>query len=123
MTDTAKASRRAFLVGLREDGSPTCHPMVAIERDGAPAFNTYRKSAKARNFLRDPRAAAMLLNDWQAPPSTAQMVTGIMEEVDLPAPDIPAERGALDVPETVSDRAQRRVAEGKRMVFRLRPAD
>lgn len=121
MTDTPKR-RRGFLFGLREDGSPTCHPMVAHEQDGAPAFNTYRKSVKAQNFLRDPRAAVLLLDDWQVPPSTAQVVTGVMEEIDpIVRAEAPAEGGPGAVPQSVADRVQRRVAAGKRMYFRLRP--
>src|SRR5262249_33822205 len=34
MVQAKNEARRAFLFGLREDGSPTCHPMVAIEREG-----------------------------------------------------------------------------------------
>ena len=117
-------SRRAFLFGLREDGSPTCHPMVAVELGGAPAFNTYRKSAKARNFERDPRAAVVLLDDWESPPSKALVVTGLMEETDSvtrgDAGSTSVEGAVTEVPQSVTTRVQRRVDEGKRIYLRLR---
>jgi hypothetical protein len=119
------APRRAFLFGLREDGSPTCHPMVAIEADGETVFNTYRKSAKARNFLREPRAAVVLLPDWEAPPGEARVLKGALQETRAPDAADAAETDAGEklqsVPQSVSDRVQRRVGEGKRMYFRLRP--
>ncbi len=126
MTEPAAQARRAFLVGLREDGSPTCHPMVALEKDGAPAFSAYRKSVKVRNFERDPRAAVILLDDWQAPPANAQLVTGVMEEIDsltLTSPTSQSDSETLAVPQGVADRAQARVSEGKRLYLRLRPDD
>ena len=119
------ASRRAFLFGLRADGSPTCHPMVALEKDGAPVFNTYRKSVKTRNFQDDPRAAAVLLDDWSTPPSAAQVVTGVMEEIEpidpAAASATQAAEPTLHVPDSVKDRVQRRVDAGKRIFLRLRP--
>jgi hypothetical protein len=121
---TKNEARRAFLFGLREDGSPTCHPMVAIEREGQAVFNTYRKSAKARNFQHDPRAAVVLLPDWQAAPCEAQVLTGVLEETDPigagQADDGGTGEGVAGVPQTVSARAQRRVDDGKRMYVRLR---
>ena len=109
-------THRAFLVGLREDGSPTCHPMVAIDLDGTIAFNTYRKSAKAQNFRRDPRAAVALLQDWQAPPHTRRNVTGFLEEMDPPATNAPGE-SSVEVQDAT---ARRRGNMEKRMYLRLR---
>lgn len=120
MTDIKTESRRAFLFGLREDGSPTCHPMVALDTEKGLVFNAYRKSAKARNFLREPRASLVLLPDWRTPPSKAQMLTGSMEEIASPRPMAAAEGESLPVPDGVAGRAQQRMAEGKRMFFRLR---
>lgn len=100
--------------------------MVAVEMHGAPAFNTYRKSAKVRNFVRDPRAAVALLDNWESPPSEAQVITGLMEETDpLPRTDggsASAEGAVSDVPQSVTSRVQRRVDEGKRIYLRLRTA-
>jgi molybdenum cofactor cytidylyltransferase len=55
---------RSFLLTLRRDGSPTAHPMTALLDAGRLTFNTYRKSAKARNLERDPRLAAVLLDGY-----------------------------------------------------------
>jgi len=119
--------KRAFLFGLRADGSPTCHPMVGIEQDGALHFNTYRTSAKAQNFLREPRAAAVVLDDWTTPPAEAKTLAGVMHEVEPPvAPGSEAAGGEVaasgpaTVPASVTERVQRRVSTNKRMYFRLR---
>ena len=119
---TTQAHKRAFLFSLRADGSPTCHPMTSFEKDGAPAFNTYRKSAKTKNLLRDPRAAVVLLEDWSVSPSTARCLIGVMEETApiasaAPAPD-QAESGS--VPAAVVSRVNDRVAEGKRIYLLLK---
>jgi hypothetical protein len=119
---TTQAHKRAFLFSLREDGSPTCHPMMSLEKDGAPAFNTYRKSAKTKNLVRDPRAAVVLLDNWSVSPSTARCVTGVMEETAPIAPAAPppdrAETGS--VPTGVVSRVNNRVAEGKRIYLLLK---
>src|SRR5262249_46503264 len=39
------AHTRTFLVTVRPDGAPACHPMVGLWRNGALYMNTYRKSA------------------------------------------------------------------------------
>ena len=118
MSDTR---RRAFLLGLRADGSPTCHPMVAVEQDGEFVFNAYRKSAKMRNFLRDPRAAAVLLESWQTPPAAARRLAGVMEEIDGAAAAAGGDGAQLQaVPDRVLERVRQRVESGKRTYFRLR---
>jgi hypothetical protein len=98
--------------------------MVAVEIDGAPAFNTYRKSVKTRNFARDPRAAVVLLDTWESPPSKAQFITGVLEETDAAArsdAEPASVEGAIrEVPQSVTSRVQRRVDQGKRIYLRLR---
>jgi hypothetical protein len=115
-------ARRAFLFSLRADGSPTCHPMHALGETGAPVFNTYRKSAKAQNLLRDPRAAVLQMDDWAASPATAELVAGVVEEIEPPAAAGagPGDGQAQHVPSSVSQRVAQRVTMGKRMHFRLR---
>src|ERR1700740_610318 len=118
MSDNTIQPRRAFLIGLRDDGSPTCHPMVAVESEGEIAFNTYRKSAKTRNFQRDPRAAVVLLDNWQVAPSSAQLLTGSLQEVEstpaaTPAPPPAAEAGGIPISRGAAERARKRVSEGK----------
>ena len=43
--DFLRAHTRTFLLTLRPDGAPTCHPMVGLWRDGALWLNTYRVAA------------------------------------------------------------------------------
>ena len=99
--------------------------MTAIIIEGHPAFNSYRKSVKVRNFLRDPRAAAVLLENWVASPLTADIRSGRMEETpapEAPDPDAGAVASSLrQVPDSVKQRVQRRVDAGKRIYFHLRP--
>jgi hypothetical protein len=117
MSETTTQGRRAFLVGLRSDGSPTCHPMTAGGADGEVRFNTYRKSAKAQNFLRDPRVAVVLLDDWTDPPSAAVVMAGALEPTGGPMPS-PEGLSAVDLANLAH--ARKGLIEGKRMVFRLR---
>ena len=124
MANDMNGARRAFLIGLREDGSPTCHPMTAVMVGDEPSFNTYRKSIKVRNFLRDPRAAAALFENWTAAPATADIRKGTIVETDAPGrtdADTDAVAASLkDVPDSVKQRVQARVDAGKRIYFRLK---
>lgn len=111
---------RAFLFTLRADGSPTIHPMTTQGRDGRVAFSTYRKSAKARNVERDPRAAVLLLRGYHAWPGPGLVVRGRAQlssdqggRRERPSVS-PAARG---VSATMSDRVQERVASGKRVLL------
>jgi hypothetical protein len=96
--------------------------MVGLEKDGAPAFNTYRKSAKTRNLLRDPRAAVVLLDNWSVAPSSARYVIGVMEETAPIASTAPARERAEtgSVPAGLVNRVNERVAEGKRIFLLLK---
>ncbi|MGE0384651.1 MAG: pyridoxamine 5'-phosphate oxidase family protein [Gammaproteobacteria bacterium] len=115
--------RRAFLFTLRADGSPTCHPMAAAPGAGGAVFNMYAKSVKARNLLRDPRAAALLLADWSAPAGSARRLAGraLPTEAaeDVRAFERPAPAAGLQVPEGMAERVSGRREQGKRMLFRL----
>lgn len=87
-------------------------------------FNTYRKSAKAQNLLRDPRAAVVILDNWQVSPATALTAAGLMEEI-APADFTSGAPQTGEVklhraPDSVVERAAQRLASGKRMYFRLR---
>jgi hypothetical protein len=117
MSDTPARGKRALLFGLRADGSPTCHPMVASGAESEVRFNTYRKSAKARNFLRDPRAAVVLLDDWTVPPSAAVVIAGALEPTDGP---MPSPEGLSGVDLANLAHARKGLIEGKRMYFRLK---
>jgi hypothetical protein len=97
--------------------------MIGRQKDGALTFNTYRKSAKARNLLRDPRAAVILLDNWSVSPSTAQFLSGVMEETATFefAPPLFAETDS--VPLDIVARVNSRAAEGKRICLRLKELD
>src|SRR5262245_3455254 len=67
---------RAFLVTRRRDGSPTIHTMTGFFADGRMTMTTYRKSAKARNVERDPRAACLVVNGYGKHDVQAALVRG-----------------------------------------------
>jgi Pyridoxamine 5'-phosphate oxidase len=111
--------RRAFLVTRTAAGGPTAHPMTLIPHDGTMYFNTYRKSAKARNLARDPRLACVVtspeLDAWVT-------VKGRAEEVA--AEELPASMlggGGAEGIITHADlaRVRERVASGKRVYLRV----
>jgi PPOX class probable F420-dependent enzyme len=110
---------RTFLITRRPDGAPTCHPMVGLWRDGALWMNTYRKSAKARNIGADARVACVVMTDDAAAPSGV-VLRGRAEIV--PAA-VPRDQDAARAPvgEDVTDLVRARLAEGKRIVFRVVP--
>lgn len=113
-------SRRSVLVTLRPDGSPTAHPMTALCAGGRLAYNTYRKSAKARNAARDPRTCSLLLASYDDSLERALVYKGrvrILDPASLeltnPASARPASAPASGVP----DRAVARLQEGKRVLL------
>ena len=78
---------RAFLFGLRKDGSPTGHPMTGIYAQTRLFVNTYRKSAKARNIVRDSRTCYLVVNGYDAEKVYGVAVKGearILEEGRIP---------------------------------------
>ena len=108
---------RTFLLTLRPDGGPTCHPMVAFYRDGALYMTTYRKSAKVRNLTRDARVACVVMAPDDAPGMRAVVLRGRAEVVAAEAMRGAAAAGAADIASVV----QARLAEGKRVVVRVVP--
>ena len=112
---------RTFLLTLRPDGGPTCHPMVAFYRDGALYMTTYRKSAKVRNLTRDARVACVVMAPDDAPGMRAVVLRGRAEVVPAEAMRGAASSrrvtGAADIASVV----QARLAEGKRVVVRVVP--
>lgn len=119
------SSGRAFLVTLRSDGSPTIHPMTALTSGGRLVYNTYRKSAKARNAARDPRTCSLLLSGYDDSLERALVYKGRIQMLDSPDVEItrpevtrpkstrPAPAVASSIPERVADRLQ----EGKRVLL------
>lgn len=55
-----RAHSRAFLVGVRADGTPTGWPLIAFYTGTALEFSTYRRSQKVRIFQRNPNAACVI---------------------------------------------------------------
>jgi hypothetical protein len=116
------AHSRAFLLTRRRDGAPTIHPMTGLLADGRLVFNTYRKSAKARNIERDPRAAVVVVNGYGAPRVEAVGVRGrgsIRTAAAMPAaaPTSAAPR----VSGSVAGRVTERMASGKRILIDVAP--
>jgi PPOX class probable F420-dependent enzyme len=126
MTVDAAAERflrehtRTFLVTLRLDGSPACHPMVGLWRDGALWMNTYRKSAKARNIRHEPRVACVVMTDDAAGVPAGVVLRGRAEFVDAVVPRA-ADSARAPVGREVTDMVQSRLASGKRVVVRVVP--
>jgi len=118
---------RAFLVTLRPDGAPACHPMVALYREGALYLNTYRKSAKVRNMTLEPRVACVVVTDDGDANFHGVVVRGRAELLPPGAVMPWGERGAAAgarVPAAgaeVAQRVQAKLAEGKRIVIRVVP--
>ena len=120
-----RAHTRAFLVTLRPDGAPACHPMVAFWRDGALWMNTYRKSAKVRNLLAEPRVACVVVTDDADPRFRGVVLRGRAETVGADAAhvggDQPSGGRPPGVGQEVSDLVRSRLAEGKRIFVRIVP--
>jgi PPOX class probable F420-dependent enzyme len=115
-----RAHTRTFLITLRPDGTPACHPMVGLWRDGALWMNTYRKSAKARNIVQQPRVACVVMTDDAAAAPRGVVLRGRAEFVDAVGP-ARADAAPAPVGREVADLVQSRLAEGKRVVVRVVP--
>ncbi len=123
--DFLRAHTRTFLLTLRPDGAPTCHPMVGLWRDGALWLNTYRKSAKVRNLTAEPRVACVVVTDDDEPRFRGVVLRGRAEVVPAPVapaggPDARAPRPP-GVGAEVTQRVRARLAEGKRVLIRIVP--
>jgi PPOX class probable F420-dependent enzyme len=117
-----RAHTRTFLVTLRPDGAPACHPMVAFWRDDALWMNTYRKSAKVRNLLAEPRVACVVVTDDGDPCFRGVALRGRAELVASDATD--AGPGSARPPAgaaEVADLVRARLAQGKRILVRIVP--
>ena len=115
---------RSFLLTLRADGSPTAHPMTALVEDEALVFNTYRKSAKARNVGRDPRLAVVLLDGYTPSSGAGGCGFALEGEGEICRVDGHAEqRGSgPEVAAGQRERVNERLREGKRIFIRTRLA-
>jgi len=118
------ASRRSILVTLRPDGSPTAHPMTALCAAGRLAYNTYRKSAKARNAERDPRTCSLVLAGYDGSLERALVYKGTARILDPASLELtsPASARPAGAPESgVPSRAVARLREGKRVLLGVDP--
>ena len=113
---------RSFLLTLRADGSPTAHPMTALLEEGALVFNTYRKSAKARNVERDPRLAVVLLDGYDEAAGEGSSGFALEGEGEVCRVEAHSEqRGSgPDVAAAQRERVGERLREGKRIFIRTR---
>jgi nitroimidazol reductase NimA-like FMN-containing flavoprotein (pyridoxamine 5'-phosphate oxidase superfamily) len=133
-----RGSRRLFMVTLRKDGSPTCHPMAAFY-GGSLYLNMYRASAKAKNLGRDDRICCVLTTPFDAERFQGAVYKGHARELSVDEvfadqvseglawarnprsggsqeqPDIPPEE-ERKIGETAG-----RIKRGKRMIFEISP--
>jgi PPOX class probable F420-dependent enzyme len=120
-SDFLQTHTRTFLVTLREDGAPACHPMVAIWRDGALYMTTYRKSAKVAHLMREPRVACLVVTADDDPNFRGVSLRGRAEV--MPAgttmPGVADRSAAPAVGAETNRRVATRMAEGKRIVVRV----
>jgi nitroimidazol reductase NimA-like FMN-containing flavoprotein (pyridoxamine 5'-phosphate oxidase superfamily) len=126
LTAEVEAASRAFLVSRRRDGAPTVHPLTPIVRDGVVHFNTYRKSAKVTNMLRDPRVACVLASADLASPYQALECRGTAELLD--ASEVGANLISFgDTSEVMRqedlERVRRNLTSGKRVYLRIVPQE
>jgi hypothetical protein len=113
---------RVFLLTRRRDGAPTIHPMTGFFADGRVTMSTYRKSAKARNVVRDPRAACLVVNGYGKDDVRGVLVRGRgrLRQATMPAPPAVASE-APKVPGGVAARVAERMASGKRVFLDVEP--
>jgi len=120
-----RAHTRTFLVTVRADGAPACHPMVGLWQRGALYMNTYRKSAKARNIELEPRVACVVVTGDDEPRFRGVVLRGRAEIVPPHPPSAarvrPDARRPPGVGDEVASLVQTRLAEGKRVVVRVVP--
>jgi nitroimidazol reductase NimA-like FMN-containing flavoprotein (pyridoxamine 5'-phosphate oxidase superfamily) len=93
--------------------------MVGFWRGGALYLNTYRKSAKARNIMRAPRVACVVVTDDDDPSFRGVVLRGRAEIVPATLP-APGPRPA-HVGDDIARLVQARLAEGKRVLVRIVP--
>lgn len=125
--DFVSTQSRSFLLTRRASGAPTGHPMtLRVTGDGDLLFNTYRASAKARNLTRDPAVSCLVTTAADDPDPRWVLVTGTAEVLDRDE-GIQAWARSTGGPavtvraEVVGDTVRARLADGRRIVVRLRP--
>jgi hypothetical protein len=121
---------RVLLLARRSDGSPTGWPMTGIYADGVLQFSTYRKSAKVRIIAADPRVGCLVTAREGVGErrvleyvGTAEVVTDVrtMPSRSQAPGSTSAPTAIGTVPEDIGQRAQDRLASGKRCLLRVTP--
>jgi hypothetical protein len=114
---------RVFLLTRRRDGAPTIHPMTGFFADGRVTMSTYRKSAKARNVDRDPRAACLVVNGYGKDDVRGVLVRGrgSLRQAAMAAPAAAEAGEAPKVSGSVATRVAARMASGKRVFLDVEP--
>jgi hypothetical protein len=115
---------RIFLLTRRRDGAPTIHPMTGFFADGRVTMTTYRKSAKARNVVRDARASCLVVDGYGHPDVRGALLRGRgrLREGTMAVPADSAS-AAPKVSDGVTSRVAERMASGKRVFLDVEPDD
>ena len=134
-----RGSRRLFMITLRKDGSPTCHPMSAFYGGGALYLNMYRASAKAKNLARDDRICCVLATPYGAEHFQGAVYKGHARELSVEevfADEVPEglawarnprSGGSQEQPDIPPEEDRKigdtagRVKRGKRIIFEISP--
>lgn len=134
-----RANRRAFMITLRKDGSPTAHPMAAFYGGGALYVNVYRASAKAKNLGRDDRVCCLVATQADADGFDAALYRGHARELSVEeifAEQVseglawarnPSSGGSQEQPDVPPEENRKigdtagRIQRGKRTVFEISP--
>jgi hypothetical protein len=100
--------------------------MVALWRDGALWFNTYRKSAKTQNIQRDHRVCCLVLGGVYelVPPAVVVHGTAELMPPGTSIPDAPLDAAVIrpsGVSSGIVRKVEDRVATAKRIMFRVVP--
>jgi len=134
-----RGTRRAFMITVRKDGSPTCHPMAGFYGGGALYLNMYRASAKAKNLGRDNRICCVLATPYGAEQFAGAVYKGRARE--LPVDEVfadevpeglawarnPRSGGSQEKPDIPPEEERKigdtagRVMRGLRIIFEISP--
>jgi hypothetical protein len=96
--------------------------MTAFFADGRVTMTTYRKSAKARNVERDPRAACLVVDGYGKTDVRAALVRGRGVLRQAPAPTVPSTpHDTAKVSGGIAARVAERMASGKRVCLDVVP--
>ncbi len=130
--DFLSTHTRSFVMNLRKDGSPTGHPLTAMYINGVLYYNTYRKSIKMRNIVRDNRVACLVTTDEGKEPFRSLTIRGRAVMIEDPQEALAVYQaragnaGAAggqgrDSRATSNTLFQQRLQDGRRVLIRIEP--